>query len=84
MMRIFIIQVHDPVIHLEVDEEQKAIFVTAVDYLVVYVPSISSIVLYSKFNGRVYVFPFRDNVFLPCDLGLEFYISLRENSINKY
>ena len=25
MMRIFIIQVHDPVIHLEVDEEQKAI-----------------------------------------------------------
>ena len=25
MMRIFIIQVHDPVIHLEVDEEQWAI-----------------------------------------------------------
>ena len=25
MMRIFIIQVHDPVIHLEVDEEQEAI-----------------------------------------------------------
>ena len=25
MMRIFIIQVHDPVIHLEVDEEQQAI-----------------------------------------------------------
>ena len=25
MMRIFIIQVHDPVIHLEVDEEQLAI-----------------------------------------------------------
>ena len=52
--------------------------------LVVYVPSISSIVLYSKFYGRVYVFPFRDDVFLPCDLGLEFYISLRENSINQY
>ena len=25
MMKIFIIQVHDPVIHLEVDEEQYAI-----------------------------------------------------------
>ena len=25
MMRIFITQVHDPVIHLEVDEEQQAI-----------------------------------------------------------
>ena len=25
MMRIFIVQVHDPVIHLEVDEEQEAI-----------------------------------------------------------
>ena len=25
MMRIFIIQVHDPVIHLKVDEEQEAI-----------------------------------------------------------
>ena len=48
------------------------------------VPSISSIVLYSKFYRRVYVFPFRDDVFLPCDLGLEFYISLRENSINQY
>ena len=43
--------------------------------LVVYVPSISTMVLYSKFYRRVYVFPFRDDVFLPCDLGLEFYIS---------
>ena len=54
--------------------------------LVVYVPSISSIVLYSKIYGRVCVFPFWDDVFLPCDLGLELYIiiSLRENSINQY
>ena len=52
--------------------------------LVVYVPSISSIVLYSKMYGRVYVFPFRDDVFLPCDQGLEFHISLREKSINQY
>ena len=44
-----------------------------------YIPSIRSIVLYSKFYERVYVFPFRDVVFLPCDLGLEFYISLLEN-----
>ena len=40
--------------------------------LVEYVPSISSIVLYRKFYRRVYVFLFRDDVFLPCDLGLEF------------
>ena len=52
--------------------------------LVVYVRGINSIVLNSKFYRRVYVFPFRDDVFLPCDLGLEFYISLRENSINQY
>ena len=52
--------------------------------IVVYVPSISSIILYSKSYRRVYMFPFRDDVFLPCDLGLEFYISLRENSINQY
>ena len=51
---------------------------------VVYVPSISSIVLHSKFYRKVCVFLFRDDVFLPCDLGLEFYISLRENSINQY
>ena len=51
---------------------------------VVYVPSISSIVLCSKIYRRVYVFPFRDDVFLPCDQGLEFYISLREISINQY
>ena len=50
--------------------------------LVVHVPSISTIVLYSKNYRRVYVFPFREDVFLPRDLGLEFYISLRENSIN--
>ena len=50
--------------------------------LVAYVPSISSIVLYRKIERNVYVFPFRDDVFLPCDQGLEFYIRLRENSIN--
>ena len=38
--------------------------------LVLYVPSISSIVLYSKLYKRVYVFPFRDDFFLPCDPGL--------------
>ena len=52
--------------------------------LVVYVPSISSIVL-SKIYGRVYVFPFRVvDVFLHCGQGQEFYISLRENSVNQY
>ena len=36
------------------------------------------IVLYSKIYGRVYVFPFRDDVFLPCgcDQELEFYINI--------
>ena len=41
-------------------------------------------VLYNKIYRRVYVFSFRDDVFLPCDLGVEFYMSLRENSINQY
>ena len=43
--------------------------------LVVYVLSTSSIVFYSKIYRRAYVFPFRDDVFLPCDQGLEFYIT---------
>ena len=52
--------------------------------LVVYVPSISSIVLIvSKICRRVHFSPFRDDAFLPCDPRLEFYISLRENSINR-
>ena len=54
--------------------------------VVVYVPSISSIVLIVKFMEE-YIFPFRDDdVFLPCDQQrLEFYIiSLRENSVNQY
>ena len=50
--------------------------------LVVYVPSISGST-HRKIYGRVYVFPFRDYVFLSCDQGLEFYISLGEiQSIN--
>ena len=48
-----------------------------------YVPSISSST-HSKIYGRVYVFPSRGDLFLFHDQGLEFYISLRENSTNQY
>ena len=50
--------------------------------LVVYVPSISSIVLIGKIIEECTFSPF-GICFLPCDPGLEFYISLRENSINQ-
>ena len=31
---------------------------------------------HSKIHGRVYVFPFRVDFFLPCDQGLEIYITI--------
>ena len=65
------------------------IFVCVVTAVVVHVPSIISST-HSKNCGRVQVactfLPsgmMRDGAFLPCDLGLEFYISFREKSINQ-
>ena len=54
--------------------------------IAVYVPSVSSIVLIVKCMEE-YVFPFRDDVFLPCDQGWNFtsaYVRIQSIDIRRH
>ena len=49
----------------------------------IFVPLLEALTVFSLNGEYVARFPLPDSIFLPCDHGLDFYISLCENSINQ-